>query len=665
MLSRLISYNLSALALIRSPSLPLFFSLSLLILHAIGLALVAQLMRAPFWIVGAILSVFILTQFVSRVREIFSPALLAPFWIVYAFVALRFIWLRVLRGEIEGYFDHTLPDLRALLHFEFILVAAMLYSALILFSCLFPPRRRAIRFASILLFSAIFLWAVVEFFGHRTFGATGSDPFAYAQMGIDLAARRTSSHSFPLFPLISSTSLSWYPLLHVGYHLPFNLNGEAITVWPLGGSIAYAIAYRVAGESALYFVNPFFSLLSAFVSGLLAWELMRTESQTVRVAAACLTATLIATSSEIVNWAGVTMVDTQALVFSTLAFYCALRVYRTGKWGWAIGAGIFWGFAYLVRHTQFVIIFGMIPFLLLSPFPKWIRIRNFFLTCLAAFLIALLDLWYHRIYLGDWLTPESEELALFSLNAISQTSAALGSSAFIGSEFGWLLFFIILGIIFYIRREKISSIALLLWLGAALAIHLPYAALRLRDLIPEFPILAFYVSYGVVAAIGALWKKQHVWATLAAAAVIFLGLELSLARMWNTLPRVAQDPRPRFGAMTQQQRASFDTLAQMTPRNAIIGASLNSGAIELYSRRNTFRPAAWCIKGQCNELHEFIEIAQSKNFDIYLLEDHASLTKVLNELRGTYRLERITTLDMPLFGDQKIANAGALWKITR
>ncbi len=697
MFSRLLSYHLSALALVRPPSLPLSISLSLLLLHALGLVLLAQLAHAPLWIVGVVIALFVLAQFFSRGRELISPALLAPFFIVYIFIALRFVWLRALGGEIEGYFDYTLPDPRVLLDFQFFIGAAILYSALILFSFLVSRHGRAISIGASVTALAILVWAMAEYVGHRTFGATGSDPFAYVQMGIDLATRGTAAHRFELFPLIANTKISWFPIVHVGYRLPFNLGGDAITVWSIGGSLAYALAYRVAGEQALYFVNPFFSLASIFVSSLLAWELTRDESRTIRIVTTCSVLFLVATSNEIVNWAGVTMVDTQALVFSTLAFYCVLRVYHQNSsienkhfepswreishvpkeissgarndkhriWIWAIGAGVCWGSAYFVRHTQLVIVLAFLPLIISSNTARLHKIRDFILVGVSAFLMALPDLWYHQLYLGSWFTPESQELALFSLNAIPHTLGAIGQSALIGSEFGWLAFFIILGIIFYTRREKISSIALLLWLGAVLTIHLPYAALRLRDLIPQFPILAFFASYGIAATVAALWQKQNAWAKFATPLLIFLALELMLVRVWNTLPRVTQDAQPRFGTMTQAQRASFQELAHLAPQNAIIGASLNSGAIELYAQRNAFRPADWCIEKQCGGLREFVDIARGNGYEIYLLQDNASLANVFNALRDEYQIERVATLDVPLFGNEPVIDAGALWKITR
>ncbi|HZQ10651.1 MAG TPA: glycosyltransferase family 39 protein, partial [Anaerolineae bacterium] len=366
-------------------------------------------------------------------------------------------------------------------------------------------------------------------------------------------------------------------------------------------------------------------------------------------------------SNEMVVWAGVTMVDAQALVFSALAFYCALRVYRTGAWGWALGAGAAWGMAYFVRHTQLVIVVGLLALILNALFSRRVRLRNLILLATATFIVALPDLWYHQMYLGNWLRPESEELALFSLSAIPTTLLATGQSAFAAFEFGWLVLFIVIGIVLHTRRAPITSVSLLLWFSATLAIQLPYAALRLRDLLPEFPIFAFYSSYGTAASIALLWQKNRAWAAVLAAALLFLSLEFSLLRVWNTLPRVFQPAPKRFGAMTQIQRMSFNQLAQLTLPNAVIGASLNSGAIDLYVQRETFRPAEW----NASQLREFITPLLADQRTVYLLEDDSSLTRVLNDLGAAYPIERIATLDVPLFGDQAIGNPGALWKLNR
>lgn len=658
--ARLAVNQIYALALQRVPPLALAPSFVLLILHALGLVLVTQLAHAPLWWVGAVVLVLFIAQFLPRVRDILTPGLLAPFWFVYLAAGLRFVWVRLLGGEIGGYFEYTLPDPRVLLHFEFLVGAAIAYCALILLVQTVGTRGGALTLAAIVGAGAILVWAGVEYFRHRTHGATGSDPFAYVQMGIDLAKRGTPGHVFALFPLVSNTTLSWFPLVHVGYHLPMTPQGDATTVWPIGGSFAYALAYLITGEGALYVVNPLFSLLSILVSGLLAWELTRNESQAIRIVTTCVTAFLVATSNEIVDWAGVTMVDTQALVFSMLALYCALRVYRGGRWGWAVGVGVMWGMAYFVRHTQLVIALGFVPLFLSAEASRPIRFRNAAIALGAALLIALPDLWYHQIWFGNPLVPESQELVLYAVDSIPTAVEALGMSALIGSEFGWLLLFMLTGIILYTRRERIPGLALLLILGAALAIHLPYPALRLRDLIPELPIVAFYATCGIVGGIALMWKQQRAWATVAGALLLFLGLELMLVRVWNTLPRVLEDPSPRFGAMARVQRDSFDALAKLTPPNAIVGATLNSGAVELYAQRKAVRPADWTDA----ELREFLRVAETDGYEFYLLQDNPELGRVVDGLRRDLTVEPVGTLDVPLFGEDAVPNVGTLWRVT-
>jgi hypothetical protein len=658
--SHLWAYQLAALQFTRPPKLARLETWSLLGLHALGLFALAQLTRVSLFWAALVVAFLLISAFVPRWRDVFAPALLAPFWFVYAAIGLRYMWIRLARGDVPGYFEYALPDARVLLRFEFLVAAALCYAGIIFLSSLLKSRGKAFGVISMGGALLALAWAAWEFFGHRTFGATGSDPYAYAQMGVDLVTRGSFAHRFALFPLVAPTQWEWFPILHVGYRLPFDAQGDAITVWSPGGAVAFAVAYALGGERALYWVNPFFSLAGALAAALLAWELTRLETRPRRVAITALVCVVMLTSREIVNWAGVTMADAQALFFSTLAFYGALRVYRFGSWRWTLLTGVAWGLAYQVRHTQLVMALAFLPLLLFSKTARKTRARNLAFVAVAAFAAALPDLWYHQMYLGSWLTPESEELALYSLHAIAPTLLTIGQSALVAAEFGWLCVFVLCGIVWYARRARVENGALWLWLAAAWAVHLPYAALRLRDLIPEFPIAAFYAAYGIVALVGALWARQRVWATLVAACVIFIALEWNVARVWNTLPRVIEPAPARFGAMSAPQRASFDAIARLTPQSAIIGASLNSGALDLYAQRAAFRPADWSSE----TLDEFLSVTQGKGRAVFLLEDSAALSRVAQNLRGAYRVERVTTLDVPLFGDAPIANPGVLWRIS-
>ena len=64
------------------------------------------------------------------------------------------------------------------------------------------------------------------------------------------------------------------------------------------------------------------------------------------------------------------------LALTAGAFLCAVRVYRSHSLGWAIGTGILWGAAYLVRHTQLAIVAALLSLFLLAPSARRIRLRN-------------------------------------------------------------------------------------------------------------------------------------------------------------------------------------------------------------------------------------------------------------------------------------------------
>jgi hypothetical protein len=99
-----------------------------------------------------------------------------------------------------------------------------------------PARPRARRLTTLVLVGTL-LWASLLYLGHRTAGVSGSDPYAYAQMAVDIARQGSPLHRFPLFPILRETGVPWYPIVHVGYALPLDAAGTAATVcWrrPIG-----------------------------------------------------------------------------------------------------------------------------------------------------------------------------------------------------------------------------------------------------------------------------------------------------------------------------------------------------------------------------------------------------------------------------------------------
>jgi hypothetical protein len=651
--SRLLRTNLSALFFRRPEPLELYETILLTAIHAAGLVALAVFFHIS-WVV-VVPGLFLLFLLQPRVQ--LSP-LLAPFLLAYGVLLIRFVFVRFLKGTIGDYYDYLLPDWGlALFHVQAATLAAGIYSMLFCGALVLRSRRREAVAAALILAVGTVIWAGVEYSSHRTAGATGSDPYDYAQMGVDLAANGTVVHRFPLFPIFATLKLSWFPLLHVGYHLPMNEQGDAATVFPAGGALAFALAYRVFGEEGLYLVNPLFTLLSALAAGLLGWELTRDHDMALRALVASLTCILVATANEQVAWAGVTMVDAQAEFFSVLSVLLALRTRRDKSASLLLMSGGALAAAYWVRHTQIVLVASLLIIFLEGNVNFHDRARALFLSGGAALVIAAGDLWYHQTYLGGWLHPESEELALFSASAIPSSAGSLLQQAFAANEFGWLFPFLILGAVFYVRGHRTEFAAIAAWLGLSLALHLPYAALRLRDLLPEFPVVAFFTAFGLCFAVGKVMTgRRWQWA---AGLLMFASLEVLLLRVWNTAPRVWEAPRPTFGYMTQSQRASFARLATITSQSALIGSTLNDGAIELYSGRSTFRPDAW----SGGELREFLSVVATSHPDVYLLDDGSAMESVLEDLRDDFVIKRVATLDVPLFGNGPDSEPGSLWKV--
>ena len=100
-----------------------------------------------------------------------------------------------------------------------------------------------------------------------------------------------------------------------------------------------------------------------------------------------------------------------------------------------------------------------------------------------------------------------------------------------------------------------------------------------------------------------------------------------------------------FGYLVKEQRAAFDVLAQHTPSNAVVGASLNSGAIDLHSHRLAFRPAGWTS----DQLLAFVAALHDEATPVYILDDGKELVPALDTLRQHYTLVEVVQLDVPYY----------------
>jgi hypothetical protein len=132
-------------------------------------------------------------------------------------------------------------------------------------------------------------------------------------------------------------------------------------------------------------------------------------------------------------------------------------------------------------------------------------------------------------------------------------------------------------------------------------------------------------------------------------------------RVWNVLPIPFGEPQRSFGYLTVEQRAAFEQLASLTPPRAVIGSMLNSGAIELYARRETFLPTLWSAREQ----DIFFAAMFREGRAIYVLDDSAEMTTLRRQLAERYTLRRISVLDVPLWGILPGDTSSELWEITR
>ncbi len=712
----LITAHLDALALrdddtvlSRWWSAPALAPALVLTLHLAGLAAFWRYYHQALWLaLPTLVLVLALPLAALRKRRRLAVETLAPLFFLYAVLLARVIAVRVLLAN-EPYADEaSFADPRFIFfQIEAAAFAALGYTAVVQVVRLTrePARTRLLVALAGMLLSAGLGWFALETIGHRTRGVTATDPYAYAQMAVDLATGGTPLHHYPLFPYVANLNVSWYPIEHIGYRLFDNLTGSVPTVWPVGGSVWLALAYRLGGEDGLGLATPFAALASLLALGWLAWEYFREQPVVVRAAIAAIAVTLLATSWEQVDRSIVPLVDAQAQLFTTLAVVGALagtRRYavqdskpkecniegakrprflasletrappaRAGVTSpllstafWPLLTGLALGAAYAIRHTQVLIAVALVLAVWRLPWRE--RVRFLALAAAGALVVALPDLWYHRQYLGGWFVPESNEMTLFGVSSILPSTRALAERFFAGNEFGYLIPFLLYGIYRAAREDGHRFAVLAAWVGILGGFHLLYQAVKIRDLLPEYPAVMVWTGYGMVALArdirrwgdGRWATARSGMATVAVGVAILLAFLLPAMRDRLTILRPFQPAKVTFGYVTAAQRASFDRIAALTPPDAIIGSTMNDGAIDLYSRRATFRPGAWST----DECVRFIEVMQGEQRPVYVLDDGAETSAARRALASRYTLRRVAVLDVPLFGvvDE---TPGTLWEI--
>jgi hypothetical protein len=640
-----------------------------LAVHLVGVGLVLSARYGwPVWTAPLALLAVLAPQWPLLARRRLPRLMpLAPLLAAYAVTLLwlAYQWLGVTVISWQG---QAFPNpMVSLFYVDGIVLAAVAYSILcqahVTLAEMGQPDHLW-RWAVAGVLAVTLIWASVVYFGKRTHGATATDPYAYAQMGVDLAERGTFLHRFSLFEQVIPLEIAWAPLQPLGYHIPRNDLGDCPSVWATGASVLLAAGYKLLGEVGLYVTTPIVALLSLAAAWALVQEALRGQPRPVRHLTAALTVILLATSPEQVDRLLVPMADAPAQLFTTLTLFFALRaMHQIEESGWrsavhsllsVIAAGICFAWAFWTRHTQLVLALPVVVALILGLGRGkgfWRYLVVFFAVALVA---AVPDIVYRWRVFGGLLHTETTELPLMGLQHIGPVAWQMLRDALVAGEWGYLFPLALYGSYRLARDRGREALVVGLALAAVLVVHLAYRSLRLRDLLSLFPLLDLVVAYGAVrlarrarALVGGRVARLGP-ALLSAAIVAGVILSLAMAR-WAMIDNLWKQGWASFGYMRAEHRAAFEQLEALTPANAVIGASLNSGAVMLYTGRDAIRPYdSWTDE----EWGIFLGAMQASGRPVYLLDDGGLMAEFITQQEGRRHLTPIEALQVPLFYTQ-------------
>jgi len=314
----------------------------LLALHLGGLMLIAvELGRSYWWMAGLfliLLSPQLLLSAWTKRWALYLEAM-TPLWFAYLAAAARRLGAKLLSRPLPLHDGFSYPEpVSSLLNVEAILFVSVLYVLLCqgyLLALRANRRHRYLFYVAASLMSAAFIWAGAEYFRHRTHGVTANDPYAYAQMAVDIAQQGHPVHRFALFPRISNLGISWWPVVHYGYQVrvpPLRGDGSTATDWPPGWPVILSVGYLILGEDGLYVTNPVVGLLCMAAVLALVAEVLYDRPRDERLLGGAFAAFAVATSYEHIDRLLVPMADASAQLFTLLTLFLILRAMRGRNW---------------------------------------------------------------------------------------------------------------------------------------------------------------------------------------------------------------------------------------------------------------------------------------------------------------------------------------------
>jgi hypothetical protein len=490
-------------------------------------------------------------------------------------------------------------------------------------------------------------WYVATVAVHLSHGASGSDPYCYLQMAVDLVERGTALHDFPLASLARGLGIPVWPAVHVGYRPP-EAGTLAPTVWPIGWSLILAPFLWLGGEGMALWAAPLCALTAAALTWALARALQGDGGEGQPWLVAGLAALITLTSYEAMLWTLVPMADAAAQALTVLAVLCLVQARRRNALGWSVLAGASWGFAYFVRHAQLPLGLAVLPLLAGVPWPWGRRLRHLLVFALTGLLCALPDLYYHAVALGTPWASESPEWFLISWRNIGPTFLGLLRDGWLRrNEYGYLAPFVLYGGWRELRcaARHPWTATVCLGFGGVLLLNLCYGALRLRDLIPLFPFLSLWAARGMVGLWGRAASSDLQQAPHRALALGLLLMALA-SRSTQTITVPWQSHLWVFGHVSAPERAGYERLRASLPDGAVVAMGLGSGAVERYTGHQTVRPSTWSD----TEFARFLRALGRQGRTFYLLDDGEETEGFLQRVRATHVLRRLGELALPTFG---------------
>ena len=630
-----------------SPSLSRTDHLAVFGLHLVALLLVARLAHWPLWLAPAIL---VVGSVPSLMQRRWLSAVMAPLVIVYGVVVLRLVLVNGLRQTAPSALDYGWA-------LAFSAAWAMLITLRAFGRLRWAAALAAAGAAGLML---NLLW------GHAAAGVTGSDPYAYVQMALDLMQHGTVLHSFPLAVFAARLGLPTLPATHVGYVLA-NAQGLAPTVWPPGFSVLLAAADWLGGERLVLTFNSWVGLVGLVLTTAITMLVAPREQRAWGLAAGLVAAALVATSSELLTRLVIPLADGAALVLTGLTvamLLLALRARGRGVVFYAgLGAlaGLALAAAYSVRYTQVLAAPGLLLAAWFGLKQRKARLAFVLLLAATAAAGAVPDLLYRLRLYGTPFRFGTGELALFSPQALPGALRQLGAEVLDPREFGWLWPLTLVGALWGWRQARAPLLAVLASYGPLLVFHLWYPFVRLRDVLSLYVPVAAYTALGALALLAWVWRRTvkawdagdgqpSGWGTLARAGLVAGALALVAIRLGAVLG--FDSGFFTFGYLLPQQRQSIETIAALSEPQAVIACSLNSGAVALYSGRQTVRPGSLLQPGASWSLAQWLTMAQAlqaAGHPVYLLMDSPEMEAPLKAIEATNAVEQVGAIELPEF----------------